>query len=138
MHGDLWANNVMFSTSDKPAIVDWQCLATANPMLDFGNLAFLSMDWPETEANLEDFVSTYYEALETTCKMFGDEVKLPWKDVKEYESRLLSEGTMVTFLWSVTAYQNAERYPNMKKRIFGLFRKALEHNQEMFKDADNK
>ena len=40
IHGDLWSNNVLFSKADEgeSVFVDWQCLATGNPLVDFGNI----------------------------------------------------------------------------------------------------
>ena len=133
VHGDLWANNVLFSKDDSVILVDWQCLATANPLIDFGNIAFLSMDWEDTERNMDNFISTYFTALSDGVQEFGDEVTLPWKDEDDFRQELMSDGSMATFLWSVTAYQNADRYPRLKMRIFSLFRQAFKNNSDLFK-----
>ena len=46
IHGDLWSNNVLFDRDDIKAegsnvFVNWQCLATGNPFVDFGNIGEL-------------------------------------------------------------------------------------------------
>lgn len=44
IHGDLWANNCMFDKVSECVIVDWQFSSTGNLFLDFGTLAYISMD----------------------------------------------------------------------------------------------
>ena len=44
IHGDLWANNCMFDEVSECILVDWQFTAVGNPLLDFGTMAYLSMD----------------------------------------------------------------------------------------------
>ena len=41
-------------------MVDWQFTAVGNVFLDFGVLAYLSMDAEQTEANMDKLIDAYY------------------------------------------------------------------------------
>ena len=131
-HGDLWANNVMFDGEDDCRIVDWQCAAAGNPLIDFGNIAFISMSWNETIGHLQTFIDTYFNELAEICKRLDSERYLPWKSIEEFKDELMRKGTLVTFMWCITSYQQTEKNPNMKEREFKLLETVIEYNPHLF------
>jgi len=94
IHGDLWANNFLFSrTQNECSIIDWQfttlgffevfhfleiedfrspilCL-TGNPLWDIGPVAFLSMDKEFTEQHLDEILQSYFNSLNLSCSNLG-------------------------------------------------------------------
>ena len=132
VHGDLWANNILYDSKSDCKIVDWQCLTTGNLFIDFGNMAFLSMDWKDTKANLDDFAAGYYKKLVEVCSKFGTQDQLPWKDYDGFYNDLMTKGSLVTYLWCITAYQQTEKNPNLKEREFNLLEIVIKNNPKIF------
>jgi len=70
VHGDFWANNMMFNTlpdgsmgNDLAVFIDWQMSFVGHPMTDFGRLFSMSCDSDLRENHLDDVIKHYYECL---------------------------------------------------------------------------
>jgi len=70
VHGDFWANNIMFNKlpdgsmgDELVAFIDWQMSLQGNPMMDLGRVLSMSADSHLRDDHLEDLIKRYYETL---------------------------------------------------------------------------
>ena len=56
--------------------MDWQFAACANPLLDYGTLAYLSMEPETTEEQIDELPTTYHNTFTTVCAHLG--IDAPW------------------------------------------------------------
>jgi len=71
VHGDFWANNVMFnklpdgSMGDQVvSVIDWQLPMVGNPMIDLGRVFSMCANTDMLEEQLEKVIRHYYNSLE--------------------------------------------------------------------------
>ncbi len=129
VHGDLWANNVMFNNRGSDClIVDWQFLSTGSVFLDFGLLAFLSMRDPkDSEANLGAFIDAYHSEFSRVCHKCG--VNVPWNKEK-FEKMVMTSGLFGTLYWCFLSIDLVEKYQSFAQRSHWVLRKCLQHCPE--------
>jgi len=70
VHGDFWANNIMFTKlpdgsmgDDVAVFIDWQLSFVGHPMTDFGRVFSMSCDSDIREAHLDAVIKHYYACL---------------------------------------------------------------------------
>jgi thiamine kinase-like enzyme len=70
IHGDFWANNIMFNKladgkmgDELVALIDWQLSILGNPMVDIGRLLSMSVDAHLRTAHFDDLIKRYYDRL---------------------------------------------------------------------------
>ena len=108
--------------------MDWQFAACANPLLDYGTLAYLSMEPETTEEKIDELPTIYHNTFTTVCAQLG--IDAPWSR-EEFKRLTYTEGFLLCFLWSFTAYEVAEKFPAIKRRMIWAAAKCLEHNQSI-------
>lgn len=129
IHGDIWGNNCMFSDDSQVKIVDWQFTTNANPFLDFGTMAFISMDPRETESHVDDMLNVYFEAFQEVCNQC--QVEMSWTH-DEFMKQGLEHGLILCLMWCSTSYELVHRYPKLKDRIHWLLKKAVANSPKYF------
>jgi hypothetical protein len=130
IHGDLWANNVMFRSDDDDClIVDWQFLASGAVFLDIGTLAFISMDPESTERNLTGFLDAYHRTFETTCSSMGTAELLPWTK-HEFVRLCARKGMLETLEWSIMSFDINKMYPAFATRLKWIVAQVYNNCQE--------
>eukprot|EP00095_Tigriopus_kingsejongensis_P006725 maker-scaffold899_size83673-snap-gene-0.14 protein:Tk06725 transcript:maker-scaffold899_size83673-snap-gene-0.14-mRNA-1 annotation:"hypothetical protein SINV_02028" len=121
IHGDIWGNNCLFDTQGNVKIVDWQFTTNANPFLDIGTMAFISMSPEATEKHLDEILGAYYQAFEVTARQC--EVEMPWSQ-DQFHAQALEQGLLLCFFWCSTSYELAHKYPKLKERVHWVIRKS--------------
>jgi hypothetical protein len=130
IHGDLWANNLLFDKSSDCKMVDWQFTSTGSVFLDFGTMAYYSMAPKETEANMDSLINTYYSSfLDTTKEMGVPEV--PWTR-EEFKIQARDVGHYTAFLWASTSYELVGKWPNIRERFHWNLEQAVERTPLLF------
>lgn len=86
-HGDLYTNNIMFSTGSKPLrakIVDFQLFRFNPPALDLLMLIYLTTEVRNAD-ELNELTEFYYESVRSDMKTFGmdSSVELPKQEFTE-------------------------------------------------------
>uniref|UniRef100_A0A1Y9IVQ0 CHK kinase-like domain-containing protein n=1 Tax=Anopheles minimus TaxID=112268 RepID=A0A1Y9IVQ0_9DIPT len=78
-HGDLWTNNMMFSTDAKAVVtlLDFQMCCWASPMIDLHSLLFSSVRMELRLTKLHYFVRYYQEKLVDNLVLLGYRRRLP-------------------------------------------------------------
>lgn len=130
IHGDIWANNVMFNQKYHPKIVDWQFTATGSIFLDIGTLGYLSCDPVTTEANLATIKSAYYNVFKRVCDDL--KVPVPWES-SEFDALAEEHGLFLAFLWCSTSYELVLKYPQLMKRAHWCLEQSIRRNPHFFK-----
>ncbi len=129
MHGDIWANNMLFKDKSDCRIVDWQFTANGSVFLDFGTLAFISMSPKQTEISLDQLTSAYFDKFEQVVEELG--AKSPWtKD--DFAKVAQDHGLFLCFLWCSTSYELVEKYPKLKERVFWVLERSIQRTPEFY------
>ena len=110
--------------------MDWQFAACANPLLDYGTLAYLSMEPETTEEKIDELPTIYHNTFTTVCAQLG--IDAPWSR-EEFKRLTYTEGYLLCFLWSLTAYEVAEKFPAVKRRMIWAAAQCFEHYPGIFK-----
>ena len=121
--GDIWSNNVLFGVNNEVKMVDWQFTGEGEVYLDFGTLAYISMNPEETEKNLDLFIKSYFDKFHEICDNF--EVEIPWGNLQEFSREVQQFGLYLTFMWCSTSYELTKKYPKMKERVFWVLKKSI-------------
>lgn len=135
IHGDIWANNYLFSKSDDQNcfMVDWQFTTTGNPLFDLGPVAFLSMNPNETEANLDTILKSYYNHFKETCLNLGVKSEdLLWDSFERFEKEAKQVGLYITFVWSVISYEVVKMYPALRQRYLWVLKTSCKLHPELY------
>ncbi len=152
IHGDIWsvsvklvriahyslnlcftrrANNMLFDSSNRCQMIDWQFTASGSVFLDFGTLCYLSMP-PSVTAEYHDrLIATYHERFVEVCHSLGV-TELPWKNRMHFEREAKTEALFVTFLWVGVSYELVDPYPALKERVLWVLKESLKLTPEAF------
>ncbi|XP_053660980.1 uncharacterized protein LOC128709968 [Anopheles marshallii] len=79
-HGDLWINNIMFSTNaetDVATLLDFQMCCWASPMIDLHSFLFSSVQLEQKLTKLNYFLRYYQEKLVDNLVLLGYRKRLP-------------------------------------------------------------
>ncbi len=132
VHGDVWANNVMFNNQADCKLVDWQFVAASSPYLDFSAMAFINQAPEETEANLSDFYTTYYSKAKIICDLF--KMPPPWTCKEEFKQLAEAQGFLTLFAWLVLSFSPCVHSPIIFDRFIYVFEQAMKFNPTVFAD----
>jgi thiamine kinase-like enzyme len=100
IHGDFWANNIMFEKlpdgsigSKLVAFIDWQLPTKGNPMMDLGRVLSMSIDYELSQRHIQDIIRKYYDSL---IKKLGD--RMPKDLTYERVLQMANEQTAMSYL----------------------------------------
>lgn len=95
LHGDLWANNIMFKYDDNgevedTVLVDFQICYYGPPALDVTYCMYTSSHNDVSELDWDMLVQYYYDELRTTLKKFNYSKKVP--SLMEFNTQIITKG----------------------------------------------
>ena len=80
-------------------IIDWQMCSGADPIVDISSILFFGTNQDSVEANLDNYLKTYFDTFEDTCKTFSIECPLTFDDLKwKFDSKAYK------FLFTISLY----------------------------------
>ena len=132
VHGDVWANNVMFNSQSDCKLVDWQFVSASCPYLDFAAMAYINQTPEETVANLDAFYTSYYDKAKTICDQF--KVPTPWSCKDDFKHSTETMGSLALFCWLVLSFSPCVHSPRIYDRFIYVMETAIKYNPDHFKE----
>ncbi len=131
VHGDFWCDNVMFSQDEsKCKIFDWQFFSSASPVVDFKDMAIMSVPLEKMADWLPKLTDVYYEKLTKTCQAFN--IENPFT-----KERLIkdcnAQGTFALVAdWMLFYDPDIDREKGRMERLIWLLERAIKYNPKHF------
>ena len=134
IHGDLWANNMMFSTKNQVLVFDWPFLGQDHPIIDVAHFIFVGLDPPNVEEWADKLLLIYCAEFTRKCKLYGI-----WSDlesqslIQELKSWFWNKGLMVTIMMWIAGYKSVMyAKPELRTRFIHLLEKSYQNSPEYF------
>ena len=131
VHGDLWANNMMFSSENQVLVFDWPFLGQDHPIIDVAHFIFVGLDPEHVEQWAEKLLTIYCTEFSRKCKVLGM-VQIPGM-IQELKSWFWNRGLMVTIMMWIAGYKSVMyKKPELRQRFIYLLEKSYQNSPEYF------
>ena len=131
IHGDLWANNMMFSHQNQVLVFDWPFLGQAHPIIDVAHFIFVGLDPQNVEEWADKLLHIYCQAFTRKCRLYGIFEKSLM--IQELTKWFWNKGIMVTIMMWIAGYKSVMyQKPELRSRFIHLLEKSYQNSPEYF------